>query len=274
VYQGRIKHHPFAMTDTDPLSISVVMATFNGCRFLPVQIASVLSQLAPEDELVVIDDASSDDTVAWLLALNDSRVNVYSNPSNLGVLSSFERGLSLARHPIVFLCDQDDVWLPGKRAAFVAAFEADPQTLVVVSDAELIDGNGAVMAPSFMATRGGFRGSVWSTLVRNRYLGCAMALRREVLDVALPIPRLVPMHDMWLGAVGALLGKVHYIAAPMMQYRRHGSNVSPDSSQGMSQMLRWRLALLAALVSRQAAFRWGRHRPMSASASSPSGQKS
>lgn len=241
------------------------MAIYNGRRFLPVQIASVLAQLEPEDELVVIDDASSDDSIAWLVSLNDPRLQLHSNSSNLGVLGSFERGLSLARQPIVFLCDQDDVWLPGKRAAFVAAFESDPRTLVVVSDAELIDANGVVTAPSFMATRGGFRSSVWSTLVRNRYLGCAMALRREVLHVALPIPRSVPMHDMWLGAIGSLLGRVHYISIPMMQYRRHGSNVSPAYSQGWSRMLRWRLALLVALVTRLFTFKLGRHHPMTSS---------
>jgi len=231
-------------------AISVVMATYNGSNFLPAQIASVLAQLTPEDELVVVDDASSDDTVDWLNSLSDSRLQIYENLSNLGVLESFERGLSLARKPIIFLCDQDDVWLPGKRATFVAAFERDPHILVVVSDAELINANGVVTAPSFMATRGGFSGSVLSTLIRNRYLGCSMALRRELLDLALPIPRWIPMHDMWLGAIGRIFGKTYYIPIPLMQYRRHGGNVSPASSQSFSRMLRWRLALLAAIAIR------------------------
>lgn len=232
------------------IPISVVMAVYNGRRFLPAQIVSVLAQLEPEDELVVIDDASSDDSIAWLVSLNDPRLQVHSNSSNLGVLGSFERGLSLARQPIVFLCDQDDVWLPGKRSAFVAAFERDPRILVVVSDAELIDGHGVVTASSFMATRGGFRSGVWSTLVRNRYLGCSMAIRSELLSVALPIPSSVPMHDMWLGALGAALGKVSYIAVPLMQYRRHGNNVSPGQSQGWQRMLLWRVKLLTLLVHR------------------------
>ena len=230
--------------------VSVVMAVFNGRKFLPVQVASVLSQLEPQDELLVIDDASSDGSREWLALVNDARLHVHVNPFNMGVIKSFERGFSLARHSILFLCDQDDVWLPGKRSSFVAEFERDSRVLVVVSDAELIDAQGVVTAPSFMATRGGFKGGVWNTLIRNRYLGCAMAIRRDLLSVALPIPDSVPMHDMWLGGLGAAFGKVSYIPVPLIQYRRHDSNVSPDKSQGWMQMLAWRIRLFTSWIYR------------------------
>lgn len=232
------------------VSVSVVMTVYNGQRFLSAQVGSVLSQLEPQDELVIIDDASSDASMDLLSSIHDPRLCIYSNPVNLGVLRSFERGLLLSRHSILFLCDQDDVWLPGKRSAFVEAFERDPRILIVVSDAELIDAQGTVTAHSFMATRGGFRSSVWSTLIRNRYLGCAMALRRELLAAALPIPGSVPMHDMWFGALGSAIGRVSYIATPLIQYRRHGGNVSPGQSQGWLRMLRWRITLLMLLITR------------------------
>jgi len=158
--------------------------------------------------------------------------------------------LGMSLHDIVFLCDQDDIWLPGKRDAFVSEFARDPKALVVISDAELIDAEGRVFNPSFMATRGGFRGDLLSTLIRNRYLGCAMAVRRELLAVALPIPRAIPMHDMWFGALGTLLGQIRYLPRPFLQYRRHGANVSPSRHQGVWQMLRWRTALLTELFKR------------------------
>lgn len=232
------------------ISVSVVMATYNGERYLKEQIASVLSELQPGDELIVVDDASQDGTSGLLATVAWPTLHIVKNPCNVGVLRTFERGLMLARGDVVFLCDQDDIWLPGKRAAFVSAFAADTRTLVVVSDAQLIDASGAMSAPSFMATRGGFKGDLISTVVRNRYLGCAMALRREVLTAALPIPRFVPMHDMWLGAVACVAGRVHYIASPFLQYRRHGSNVSPSTRQGWLKMLRWRGELMLALVLR------------------------
>jgi glycosyltransferase involved in cell wall biosynthesis len=241
------------------LSVSVVMATYNGKPYLAEQLSSVLAELLPDDELIIIDDDSQDGTLELLYSLKSPAVRIVRNLTNIGVFATFERGLLLSSKEIIFLCDQDDVWLSGKRAAFVAAFERDPRTLVVVSDAQLIDASGSVTASSFMATRGGFRGDILSTLVRNRYLGCAMALRRELLIAALPIPRSVPMHDMWLGALGSILGRVHYISAPLMQYRRHGGNVSPSNRQGWSRMLRWRLALILALAGRLWKLTLGRH---------------
>lgn len=242
-------------------AVSVVMAVYNGQRFLPAQMRSVLMQLQPDDQLVVIDDASTDGSYRWLRELDDRRIELYQQQTNTGVLRSFECGLRKARNDIVFLCDQDDIWLPGKRTAVVSAFGADVRTLVVVSDAQLIDAADRVIAPSFMKTRGGFRSSLWQTLMRNRYLGCAMAVRRSLLDAALPIPRSVPMHDMWLGALASVLGNTHYLPQALLQYRRHGGNVSPSRHQGWWQMLCWRLALILAVGNRRLALATGRHAP-------------
>ena len=240
-------------------SVSVVMATYNGKAYLAEQLSSVLAELLPDDELIIVDDGSQDGTLELLDSVKSPAVRVVRNLANVGVFATFERGLLLSSKEIIFLCNQDDVWLSGKRAAFVAAFERDPRILVVVSDAQLIEANGIITAASFMATRGGFHGGILSTLVRNRYLGCAMALRRELLFAALPIPRSVPMHDMWLVALGSILGRVDYIAAPLIQYRRHEGNVSPSRRQGWSRMLRWRLALLLVLCGRLCKLALGRH---------------
>lgn len=226
------------------------MTMYNGEKYLLAQLHSVLGQLRSDDELIVIDDVSSDASISMVRAIADPRVKLHCNPVNLGVRQSFELGLRQAAHEVVFLCDQDDVWLPGKRDAFVAAFEQQHETLIVVSDVEVIDGSGQMKIASFMATKGGFRGSVWNTLVRNRYLGCAMALRRPLLEAVLPIPAGVPMHDMWIGALGSMFGHVHYLPKPYLQYRRHGGNVSPSSRQGVIQMARWRASLGVLLVSR------------------------
>lgn len=235
--------------------VTVAMATYNGRRWIAEQVDSILRGLGPDDELVVVDDASTDGTADWLRALGDDRVRVERNPANLGVRASFERALSLARGAVVFLADQDDVWEPGKREALLAPFAADPRVTVAVSDASLIDGEGRCIGASFMATRGGFDGSLAGTLLRNRFLGCAMAVRRDVVEVALPIPARAPMHDMWLGAVGALLGRAAYVDAPLLRYRRHGGNASPSRSPSPLRALRWRVDLAIALLARLPAVR-------------------
>lgn len=247
------------MMVSKPLSVSVVMATYNGRPYLAEQLQSVLVQLLPGDELIVVDDGSKDGTPEMAEALQSAFVQVVRNPRNLGVLASFESGMLMASREIIFLCDQDDVWLSGKRAAFVKAFENDSGVLVVVSDAELINAVGLVTAPSFMQLRGGFHGGFWTTVVKNRYLGCAMALRRELLAVALPIPPTVPMHDMWLGALASAVGRVYYIPRPLIQYRRHDTNASPARSQGWLRIVRWRIRLVKLLMLRLLAHATGFH---------------
>lgn len=225
--------------------VSVAMATFNGERYVEAQLRSILEELQPHDEIVVVDDASTDGTVARIQALGDARVRLLRQAHNQGVRASFDRALRACRHPIVFLSDQDDVWLPGKRSALVAELTAG--AVLALSDARVVDAEGRVVEASFMARRGGFKGSALATLVKNRYLGCTMAMRHELLDDVLPIPPAVPMHDMWIGLLGTLRGRVAYVDRPLIHYRRHSANVSPERRAGVARMMawRWRLASLA-----------------------------
>lgn len=234
-------------------AVSVVMAVYNGRRFLQRQLESILAQLQEGDELIVIDDASTDDSAKLVLAAGSPPVRLFTNTRNLGVVRSFERGLMLASRPIVLLSDQDDVWLAGKRAAYVAEFERDPALTLVVSDAQVIDAEGNILQQSYMQeVRGGFAAGALANLVRNRFLGCVMGFRRELLEVALPIPRSAPMHDMWLGMMATVSGKVRFIPDAYLQYRRHGANVSPlRSIATIERMLAWRLGLLRAVVQRR-----------------------
>jgi glycosyltransferase involved in cell wall biosynthesis len=124
------------MDIADP-PVSVVMAVYNGRQFLAEQICSVMSQLKPDDELIIVDDASTDDSLKIVDSLSAPNVNLVINPTNVGVSRTFQRGLLLARHEIIFLCDQDDVWLPGKRDACVAEFVKDERVIVVVTDSDV-----------------------------------------------------------------------------------------------------------------------------------------
>jgi glycosyltransferase involved in cell wall biosynthesis len=224
------------------------MATCNGERWLDAQLDSILAQLASDDELVIVDDASTDSTRERIAARADARIRLTANATNLGVRASFERALTLVRGEFIFLADQDDVWLPDKRAALVEELESG--ALLALGDATVIDGEGRAQASSFMAWRGGFRGSFTATLWKNRYLGCALAFRRALLARALPIPADVPMHDMWIGALAACSGRVAYVDRPLMQYRRHGGNLSPAQPQALGTRLRWRGRLATRVLGR------------------------
>ncbi len=234
----------------DASRASVAMAAYNGERWLAAQMHSILTELDADDEIIIVDDASTDATPQLLADFGDRRIRVLRNDRNRGVRASFERALGEVRGDVVFLADQDDIWLPGKRRVLVDALGSDPRAMLAISDAEVIDAEGCKVADSFMRGRGGFRGSLMATLVKNRYLGCALAFRRELLRRILPIPTNVPMHDMWIGALAACSGRVVYIDRPLMQYRRHDGNLSPSHPQALATMLRWRWQLLSNVMRR------------------------
>jgi glycosyltransferase involved in cell wall biosynthesis len=211
-----------------PISLSVAMATYNGERFLIEQLDSILSQLGPNDELVIVDDASQDSTCALIDGLCDSRIRLIQNETNQGVLASFETALHQATGEIVFLSDQDDIWLANKVTTVLQAFCSNPDITMVVSDAILVDQRGTLVAPSYYAQRGQFSDRFFMNLIRCKYLGCTMAFRAEVLQKALPFPssRFL-LHDVWIGVVNRLSGgKTQYLTDPLVCYRRHDSAVT------------------------------------------------
>ena len=210
---------------------------------------SILSQLRAADEVIVVDDFSQDNSIAILRNFSeDARVSVYRNDSNQGVLASFEKALALAHGDIIFLSDQDDIWLPGKVIKVMEAFSHNPKITLVASDAQIIDGDGRLVADSFFAQRGRFRPDVLHNLFRNKYLGCTLSFRSSMLDYYLPIPKNVPMHDIWFGLINGLYGKTHYIDQPLIAYRRHGNNLSPSSGTPLLQKIVWRWRLVQNLL--------------------------
>lgn len=232
--------------------ISVCMATWNGERYLAAQIESVLSQLEQTDELVIADDLSSDSTLAVIASFSDPRIRLLHGERRLGVVANFERALRAARGDFIFLCDQDDVWLPNKRGVFEEALRTAD---LVVSDCRVTDGELVVDAPSFFALRGSGPGMLHN-LWRNSFLGCCMAFRRELLARALPFPAGIPMHDTWLGLVANATGRVRFIDQPTLLYRRHGTNASPTGGRShygrlaqTTHRLLFAYSLLARLIS-------------------------
>jgi glycosyltransferase involved in cell wall biosynthesis len=226
------------------------MAMHNGAAFIRAQVESILVQLGPQDELIIVDDASSDESPGILNTIRDARLHVHRNERNLGVLPTFERALELARGEILFLSDQDDVWLPGKMAKALEVFASNPEVTMVASDARLIDEHGRTVNESFFSVRGPFSRGFVRNFVKNKYLGCTLSFRRAMLRYFLPIPRDVPMHDIWFGLLNEIYGETYFIDAPLVAYRRHRSNASPLIHRGPGQILLWRARLAKNLVLR------------------------
>lgn len=235
--------------------ISVCMATYNGEKYLLQQLASILTQLAAGDEVIVVDDCSSDSTVKLLQEASDPRIKLHRNSTNKGVFKSFEYAINLSSGDIVFLSDQDDLWLPDKVVKIIRTFELMSEVTMVATDANVIDANGQVKSASFFAGRGPFKPGLLATIVKNKYLGCTLAFRSSLKNVLLPIPADVPMHDIWFGALNAVYGKTYFIDEPLISYRRHDNNVSPERSSNFRTRLLWRYLLIKNLYQRVCSLR-------------------
>lgn len=226
--------------------ISVCLACYNGARFIGEQVRSILA--SPKvSELLVSDDGSTDQTTQVLASIGDPRIKLLRGPGR-GAVANFEYLLGCASGERIFLSDQDDVWLPRKVDAMLAALDAAD---LVVCDCAVVDSELKVIEPSFFRARRS-RPGLLSNLWRNSFLGCCMAFRREVLSYALPFPRNVPMHDWWIGLMASRKGRVVFLDEALTLYRRHGANATYAvvSRAPLGQRLRWRLAMTGALLSR------------------------
>lgn len=234
-------------------SISVCMATYNGAAYIEEQLESILLQLPESGEVVIADDGSTDGTLDKIALLADARIRVIAaGEKRLGPIYNLERALKQARNDIIFLADQDDVWLPGKVERCVAVLR---DSTLVMHDANLLRWVNNGLDEAFV--RGGLYSSIrpyGSGILRNwlvnGYTGCCMAFRRELLEKALPFPKNLPMHDQWLGLVAEKFFSVSYIPESLIDYRLHAASAThiEKSPAGIFQKIKWRLDLAKALL--------------------------
>lgn len=226
------------MTLRDAGSISIALCTYQGERYLSEQLESLMAQTRLPREIVVFDDASRDSTWSQLEAFARQApargvdVRIHRNAENIGYVANFQRALQATREEIIFLCDQDDIWHPGKLARFAEEFERRPDLLMLHSDARLVDSEGrSIHCRLFEAleiTRHEFdtvhSGHAFDVLLRrNIVTGAAMAIRRRVLEAERPVP---PgwIHDEWLAVVAATIGRVDCLEEATIDYRQHDAN--------------------------------------------------
>jgi glycosyltransferase involved in cell wall biosynthesis len=121
--------------------VSVLMTTRNGARTISDSLQSILTQDMPDFELVVVDDASSDETPALLSAITDPRLVLLRNDSRRGIAGARNRGLAQARAPYIAALDHDDLSAPTRLGLQAAYLDNNPDTvLVATAVSELRDG--------------------------------------------------------------------------------------------------------------------------------------
>lgn len=212
------------------------MCTRNGARFVEAQLRSILVQSVQPVEIVVSDDASSDDTLAVIrsvmLERPDIALVVLDNAVPLGVTKNFERAVSAATGTIIALSDQDDLWHSDRLERALSEFGARPSLALIFGDARLVDADGVslghdlfdVLEIGQIELDAIHRGDAFAVLLkRNLVTGATVAFRRSLLDAALPFPS-EWVHDEWLAIIAAATTGVDAVEAILIDYRQHGAN--------------------------------------------------
>jgi glycosyltransferase involved in cell wall biosynthesis len=219
------------------MKISVAICTFNGAAFIDEQIRSILSQSRPVDEIVCCDDGSEDETREILEKYSLQHPGLFTiirNQQTLGPRKNFEKAIVQCTGGIIFLCDQDDIWLSYKVERMLAAFDEKPNVLGLFSNGWLIGERGENLDETMwdalyyeQALRQHSSSSdlfYYILLNGNIATGTAMAFRKEAIPFITPFfTGFNTWHDHWIALVLSAMDQLDYIDQPLLQYRVHSN---------------------------------------------------
>ncbi len=233
---------------------SIVLASYNGESFIFEQLKSILIQMELNDELIIIDDCSTDNSIILIKQIFEkyNRLNtfLFSNKENLGPKKSFEEGLKKASKDIIVLSDQDDIWTKNrlqriKKNLNYFDFCTLNSYLWDNSNKDLKETSILtfdIMPPSK---------SIIRNIIKPSFIGCHLAFKAEYLDYILPFPNLVYMHDMYIGIFAILSKSLFVDSLPTMYYRRHLNCYTPKKTSlifKISIRVRYFLAIIFAKI--------------------------
>ncbi len=217
--------------------IDVLMAVYNGHRYIEPQIESILNQTHRNIRLIIRDDSSKDKSQEILRHWQKKhyqKIQVIYSETNLGIIGNFEELMKESKAPYVMFADQDDVWRVDKAARTLAKMQElerenpGEQPLLVHTDLRVVDKELREVAPSFWDYAGLFphrKATLGRQITQNNITGCTVMINRPLLEMAMPIPKnSIVMHDWWLGLVASAFGKIGIVPEQTILYRQHGAN--------------------------------------------------
>ena len=219
--------------------ISVCIATHNGEKYIKKQLESILSQLSFSDEIVISDDGSTDQTIKLIQSFEDKRIKVLTYKQHFDyskfylssyyyATANFYNALKYAQGEIIFLADQDDIWVENRVSVFMEALKrAD----FVTSNFSIINEVDELIDESYY-NENPYNNLNFIKILKNLpFRGCCSAIKRDVLQAALPFPEKLFLHDCWIGLNACFNNfKIEFIETPLLLYRRHSNNVSDLNS--------------------------------------------
>ena len=227
------------------------MITFQGAAYLMAQMDSILGQSLPVQEIIVCDDGSTDETRAILTeyAAKHPQIKLHFNEQNLGTVQNMQQCLRLATGDIIFLADQDDVWLPNKVEKTRAFFKQNPAAEAVFSNADIIDKTGNTQAGIALWDIIGFPFDKvelgdFQRRVDNVVTGAGLAFKRDPKLLQKDIPQIPGLlHDGWIGLYFAAKNALQANPEKLFQYRTHANQQVGGKIADRDQLLDFNFAL-------------------------------
>lgn len=214
------------------------MATFNGEPFIAEQLASIINQSIPPNEIIICDDSRNEFTfnaIAPFMTIHPDLIKYHYNDKQLGVSKNFEKAISLTTGDIILLSDQDDVWKLNKIEKLIALLNSTPHCNGTFCNSELVDRNLISLNVTHWSLRGfrGNKGSLCSSdnmldffLKRVPAAGHNMVFNAKLKNILLPFPDLIECHDTWIGLIIATISRWSFIDDTLTKFRQHSDNVS------------------------------------------------
>jgi glycosyltransferase involved in cell wall biosynthesis len=209
---------------THPL-VSVAMCTYNGARYLREQLDSILQQTYPNLELVIMDDASGDQTVAIIREYEqkDARIRYQVNAGNLGYNRNFEKAILLCRGDIIAVSDQDDIWESRKLEIMMQKWPEGSDFIFSLSG--IFHENDIAGRTEAPAVRYHDIRDTHHLVFNSPVHGHAVMFRKEIVKPCLPFPPNV-FYDWWISMHAASLGSIGCVPETLTWHRVHTKNSS------------------------------------------------
>ena len=214
---------------------SICMATYNGQDYLRIQIESILLQINQNDEVIIIDDKSNDNTVSIINSINDERIKLYINDVNEGEIFSFNRAIGIANGKYIFLADQDDIWMEGRLKKMITPLLGN-NISCVSSNFKWINSDGADINIYHDGVEESDSDKNFKNIIdifkgKTNYYGCAMVFNKKIKKIIYPIPRFVESHDLWIAIAANLMMENYHLNDNTLYKRSHSNNLTSTVSK-------------------------------------------
>lgn len=219
-------------------TVAIIMATYNGEKYVREQIESILASTYTDFEIFIFDDGSRDNTIDIIREyekLYPSKIHIHQNDTNLGVTTNFLHAVARTTMDYIMLCDQDDVWKPDKIAKTLKRMKnmesqlGKDLPLAVFTDADIVDAQLNNISNSFFKFNHLNPGKtdLPHILMENKLIGCTVMINSSIRKLLhnYPLPIHAKFHDWWIAIMASSMGKISFINEGTLFYRQHTGNI-------------------------------------------------